>query len=161
MHLDGRLRLRVLRKRARVFAVVHDNAEAFQREMRLIAFQVARDEQVQRAVGHFVGMPGGLAYFHLVEDQLDTLGIVAQVKAERCRLRHERRLARQLAYEHVRAVADRLGTHVFVSLWKPRDGARVQPALVCECGGPDVGCVFPYREVADLGDVCGDARELA
>ena len=145
---------------SRVLAIVHDDAEALQRERRRVQPQVAHEQKAQRAVGHLVGEAGRLARLDVVEHRLHVHAGRFQIEAEASRLRQKRCLAGQLTHHCAARVAHGGGAHVLVGGGEPRDGAGVQAALVGEGRRARVGMMRGHGHVAELGHVLGHACKL-
>ena len=87
--------------------------------------------------------------------------MLVQADAQPPGLGHQRRLAGQLAHQHALHVAHAFGTRVLVRLGEPRDGARMQAALVRECRRARVRMVRRHRQVARLGHELRHAGQVA
>ncbi len=141
--------------------IVHDDAEALQRERRFVLAQMPHQQQRQRAIGHLVGEAVRLALLDIVQDGLDIGAFCFQIDAQRGRLLQQRRLARQLADHHARVVAHCLRLRMLVGFGETRDGAGVQAALVRERAAAGVGMMRRNRHAHRFGHEMRDFRQLA
>ena len=93
---------------------------------------------------------------HLADD----VGTRRDVDPELAGLQLDRGTSRHLGDEDALHVADHGGFEVVVHLRRDLDGRRVQPGLVREGSGTDVGRMRVLREVRDLGDRVRDTLHL-
>ena len=118
-------------------------------------------EQLEGGLRRLVGVAGGLARLHLVEQRRDARVVLLDGDAEPLDGCEDARLARLLRHQQVPAVADALGRHVLVGRRLLDDGRGVDAGLGRERALADVGRMPVGRPVQNLVEHAAGVRQLA
>src|SRR5699024_4105877 len=117
-------------------------------------------QQVEGGIGGVEGVPVRFGVLDSGGDPTQELRLVGQVEAQFAPLQFDTGPPGHVGDEHAHVVAHPARGHVLVQVRVDADGAGVQPGLMCEGAGPDVGLPGERGDIGDLADGMGDPGDL-
>ena len=145
---------------AAVGALLGDDAEALEREERLVDAGLALHHQLERAVGDLEVVALVLELLQAAEDRRHPGLVVGEVHAQLARLGEDRAAARELGDQHPALVAHRRRVDVLVGAASAFTPCWCMPPLWANAFWPTYGAHEVGLQVGGLGHEAAEGREL-